>query len=102
MGRPKEIFTCHKLGCYNQYYEDLNNIVQHGRPMSDPAWKTHQLELLTLRRPQPLVEQMFLAENSGNVRTLSLIHFNYSSLLKSNFPQSFGAANTENPWMLSN
>ncbi|MBW0460900.1 hypothetical protein O181_000615 [Austropuccinia psidii MF-1] len=66
MGFPKTICTCHKLGCYNQYYEDLNNIVQHGIPMSDPAWKTHQLELLKLRRPQPLVDKMFLAQNSEN------------------------------------
>ncbi|MBW0546952.1 hypothetical protein O181_086667 [Austropuccinia psidii MF-1] len=102
MGRPKTICTCHELGHYNQYYEDLINIVQHGRPMSSPAWKTHQLELVKLRRPQPLVDQMLLAQNSENVRTLSLIHFNYSSLLKSNFPQSFGAANSESPWMLSN
>ncbi|MBW0591225.1 hypothetical protein O181_130940 [Austropuccinia psidii MF-1] len=97
MGCPKRICTCHELGCHNQYYEDLNNIVQHGRPMSDPVWKTHQLELLKLRRPQPLVDQMVLAQNIENVSTLSLIHFNYSTLLQSNFPQSFGTANTENP-----
>ncbi|MBW0502105.1 hypothetical protein O181_041820 [Austropuccinia psidii MF-1] len=34
--------------------------------MSYPAWKTHQLELLKLKRPQPLVDQMFLAQNSEN------------------------------------
>ncbi|MBW0560250.1 hypothetical protein O181_099965 [Austropuccinia psidii MF-1] len=102
MGRPKRICTFHELGCYNQYYEDLNNIVQHGRPISDPAWKTHQLELVELRRPQPLDDHMILAQHSENVMTLSLIHFNYSSLLKHNSPQSFGAANTANPWMLSN
>ncbi|MBW0472203.1 hypothetical protein O181_011918 [Austropuccinia psidii MF-1] len=34
--------------------------------MSDPAWKTHQLELLKLRIPQPLVDQMFLTQNSEN------------------------------------
>ncbi|MBW0576366.1 hypothetical protein O181_116081 [Austropuccinia psidii MF-1] len=101
MGRPKTTCTCHKLGCYNQYYEDSNNIVQNGRPMSDPAWKTHQLELVKLRRPQPSVNQMFLAQNTENVRTLSLINFNSSSLLKSNFPQSLGAPNKAILWMLS-
>ncbi|MBW0564233.1 hypothetical protein O181_103948 [Austropuccinia psidii MF-1] len=101
MGCPKKICTCHELGCYSKYYEDLNNIVQHGRPMSDPAWKKHKLELLKLWRPQPLIDQMNVAENSENVSTLSLIHFNYSSLLESNPPQSIGTANTENPWMLS-
>ncbi|MBW0504067.1 hypothetical protein O181_043782 [Austropuccinia psidii MF-1] len=102
MGRPKDICTCHKLDCKNQNHEDLNNIVQNGRPMSDPDCKTHQLELLKLRKPQPLVDQKFLAQKRENVRTLSLIHFNYSSLLKSKFPQSFGTAKTEKPWMLSN
>ncbi|MBW0570525.1 hypothetical protein O181_110240 [Austropuccinia psidii MF-1] len=34
--------------------------------MSDPAWKTHQLELPKLRRPQPLIDQMNLAQNSEN------------------------------------
>ncbi|MBW0517225.1 hypothetical protein O181_056940 [Austropuccinia psidii MF-1] len=66
MGHPQEICTCHEFGYYNPYYEDLNNIVQHGRPMPDPAWKTHQLELLKLRRPQPLVDNIFLAQNSEN------------------------------------